>query len=338
MASFEKVGTKWRAYVCVAGKRKSASFPSKLLAQQWAAQLELDLHSGVSNFGTNKTFGDMLERYRDEISAFKPGARREKVFINSILKSQVVVNGEQVTLSDIKLPDFGPRHVSAWRDLRLKTVTSATVLREWTVIRSAFNTAITEWQWINSNPMTGVKRPVPGKSRNRIATDEEREAITVVSGYTPGHLPTTLTSRVGAAFQFCCETGLRAGELLGLHHQDINLNKRYITVREGKTLAAARDVPLSSKAEAILKDMIALNNPDQVLGLNSSQLETLFRKIKSHAMIEGLTYHDSRHTAITHLASKLNVLELARMVGHKDLRMLQIYYNKKAEDLALLLD
>jgi len=28
------------------------------------------------------------------------------------------------------------------------------------------------------------------------------------------------------------------------------------------------------------------------------------------------------------------VLDLARMVGHRDLRMLQIYYNESAEDMA----
>jgi hypothetical protein len=34
------------------------------------------------------------------------------------------------------------------------------------------------------------------------------------------------------------------------------------------------------------------------------------------------------------LAKKLNVLDLARMVGHRDLRMLQVYYNESAEDMA----
>lgn len=32
--------------------------------------------------------------------------------------------------------------------------------------------------------------------------------------------------------------------------------------------------------------------------------------------------------------TKLDVLSLARMVGHKDLRQLQIYFNLSAEDMA----
>lgn len=34
------------------------------------------------------------------------------------------------------------------------------------------------------------------------------------------------------------------------------------------------------------------------------------------------------------LAAKLNVLELARTVGHRDLKMLQIYYNETATEIA----
>ncbi len=34
------------------------------------------------------------------------------------------------------------------------------------------------------------------------------------------------------------------------------------------------------------------------------------------------------------LARKLDVLPLARMVGHTDLKMLMTYYNESAEDLA----
>lgn len=45
-------------------------------------------------------------------------------------------------------------------------------------------------------------------------------------------------------------------------------------------------------------------------------------------------FHDTRHEAITRLASRLNVLELARMVGHKNLGELQTYYNETAENIS----
>lgn len=63
----------------------------------------------------------------------------------------------------------------------------------------------------------------------------------------------------------------------------------------------------------------------------------MFRKVKAKAMVDNLHFHDSRHEAITSLSKKLDVLALARAVGHRDLRMLMVYYNQSAEELAKLL-
>ncbi len=85
----------------------------------------------------------------------------------------------------------------------------------------------------------------------------------------------------------------------------------------------------------LLQDLPRL---DPVFGLHSRQLDALFRKLRDRAGVEGLTFHDSRHAAITALAKRLEVLELARMVGHTDLKMLMVYYNESAENLAKRLD
>jgi integrase len=92
---------------------------------------------------------------------------------------------------------------------------------------------------------------------------------------------------------------------------------------------------LSSRAVSLLE---ALPKLDPVFGLSSRQLDVLFRKLRDRAGVEGLTFHDSRHAAITALSRKLDVLALARMVGHTDLRQLRVYYNESAEELAKRLD
>jgi hypothetical protein len=54
------------------------------------------------------------------------------------------------------------------------------------------------------------------------------------------------------------------------------------------------------------------------------------------AGIEDLRFHDLRHEATTRLFEKgLNIMEVASITGHKDLRMLRRYTHLKAEDLAL---
>lgn len=115
---------------------------------------------------------------------------------------------------------------------------------------------------------------------------------------------------------------------------DVLLDKRTVRVRGGKTAAAKRDVPLSAEAMRILNQLSGNRLQLPVFGLTTPQIDALFRKAKAKALVSGLTFHDMRHTAITRLARKLDVLSLARMVGHRDLRMLQIYFNPSAEDLA----
>lgn len=60
--------------------------------------------------------------------------------------------------------------------------------------------------------------------------------------------------------------------------------------------------------------------------------------LKEKAAVEGLSFHDSRHEAVTRLSKKLDVLALARMIGHKNIRELMTYYNETAEELAARLD
>ena len=55
---------------------------------------------------------------------------------------------------------------------------------------------------------------------------------------------------------------------------------------------------------------------------------------KNGEIIKDLHFHDTRHEAVTRLAKKLDVLELARQVGHRDINMLRIYYNQPASERA----
>ena len=52
----------------------------------------------------------------------------------------------------------------------------------------------------------------------------------------------------------------------------------------------------------------------------------------------GLHFHDSRACALTRLSAKLSPLQLAKVSGHKDLKMiLNVYYRETAEDIAKLI-
>lgn len=145
---------------------------------------------------------------------------------------------------------------------------------------------------------------------------------------------THATARAYHAFRFAVETAMRAGEISGLTWDRVDLKVRVVRLTRTKN-GRSRDVPLSREAVRLIE---ALPRADLVFGLDGRQLDALWRKLRDRAGVEGLNFHDSRHMAITRLARRLDVLALARMVGHTDLRMLQVYYNERAEDLAQRLD
>lgn len=69
MASVLKRGTSWFAQVNKLGRRKSATFATKAEAAAWAVSIEADIIAGKRGDVPNKAFGQLLERYRDEVSS-----------------------------------------------------------------------------------------------------------------------------------------------------------------------------------------------------------------------------------------------------------------------------
>lgn len=189
-----------------------------------------------------------------------------------------------------------------------------------------------EWGLLNHNPMQGLLWPKDCPPRDRRPTAGEIDALRVSAGEDLTHA----TARAFHAWLFAIEMGMRAGEIAGLTAEHVDIERRVAHLPMTKN-GTARDVPLSSEAVRLLRELPDGLEPG-VMGLTSDQISSLFRKVRDRSGVADLTFHDSRHEAITRLARKLNVLELARMVGHKDIRMLQRYYNATAEEIALRLD
>jgi integrase len=298
----------------------SATHPTKAAAQAWATQIEADIIAGKTGGIPNKTFGDLLQRFQNEVSTGRKGEQWERVRIGMLMRDP---------LADVRLGDLDERSIAEWRDRRLKSVSAASVRREWNLLSAACTIAVKEWKWLKSHPMRNVRRPPSSPPRDRIFSDDEIERMVLCFG---DDLK-SISGRVGAAFLFAIETGMRCGEICNLTWERIDLTRRVARVAVGKTLAASREVPLSGAAIEILNKLRAAGTPG-VFGLNTTQIDAIFRKVRANALVDGVHFHDTRATAITRLAKKLDILALARMVGHKDLKMLQVYYRESAEEIA----
>jgi integrase len=137
---------------------------------------------------------------------------------------------------------------------------------------------------------------------------------------------------VAVALLLAFETGMRAGELLGLTWAGVHLEERYVNLVETKN-GDLREVPLSTRAVELLQLLRGVDRV-RVFTVTAASRDALFRKARDACKIEGLHFHDSRANAITDLSKKLEVLELARMIGHRDIKNLMIYYRKSSTEIS----
>ncbi|MDR0934112.1 MAG: site-specific integrase [Burkholderiaceae bacterium] len=322
MASYTKRGKSWRATVARQGVRKTATFPTRAEAIAWATREEADILAGKRGSLPDKTFGELLERYAGTVSVKKRGAAWERSRIAALCRDD---------LAKLSVREIGPRHFASWRDEKLKQLSPASVNRYMNILSHVCRIAINEWQWLKEDPMRGVARPPPTRPRDRRISLGEIRRLIAVSGYEPDRPPETALARTIAVFLFALETAMRSGEIVNMRWRDVDIGRRVVTLPETKN-GTRREVPLSTEAVRILLQMS--RQEERVFRITSSNLGSVFQKLKARAGIEDLHFHDTRHEAITRLARKLDVLDLARMVGHKDPKMLMIYYNATAEELA----
>lgn len=330
MATIQKRGSSWRVQIRIKGQSISNTLPTKAEAISWANAQEADIVSGKNGAIPNKTFGDLLDRYALEVSPTKRGERWEKLRIELF---------KNYPLAKVNLRELNASHMAAWRDQRRKEVADASVRREWNILSNACTVAVKEWKWLISNPLKEIKKPPAPPARDVILSEEIIERMLHSCGYYPDEPPETGTARVGAIMLFAIETGMRLKEMTRLKWYMVDTVARVCQVsHDSKT--GKREVPLSSEAVRIIQQLetVKTKDDDRVFRITESSVDTLFRRTREKAMLEGFTFHDTKHTACTRLAKKLTVFELARMVGTRDLKTLMIYYNESAANIAKRLD
>lgn len=319
MAKPRKVNGKWRVEYRRGSEYACATFNSKTSANNWLVEKEAAFLSRRQGGVSTMLFSELLTDYSNRITIKKRSAKKEAVRI-FFMKKQSFAN--------IKLCDLSSADFSRWRDERLKKVSAASVLRDWNLLSHVFTIAIKEWGLMHESPLSGVARPSKPKHRDRLVSNDEIEKLCYCSGYESGLR--NKTARCYLAFIFAIETAMRLGEIAKLKRADINGNIALLKMTKN---GQSRKVPLSPKAIEILDSLPT----DDLFDMRADVMSTLFRKVRDRAGLPDLHFHDSRHEAITRLSRKLTIYQLAKVAGILDLKILMVYYNETAEDIAGLM-
>lgn len=327
MASFRKSGNGWRAEITKKGIRESSTFPTKREAQEWAATREAEITNMRAGKVIRWTLSKVLDRYMTEISPSKASGDKEILRLRAVQRDDI---GAMV------MQDIAPTDLADWRERRLKSVKPASVLREIGSLRAVWKQAKKgEWGYVDHDPWPEVTKPSASPPRETVFLDGQAERIVEALGYAGG-TPGSRRQEAAVALLLSLETAMRAGEIVGMRWEDVALDRRIVRLPKTKN-GDAREVPLSRKAIQLIEHMKGLDE-ERVFTLTSALLDTYYRQGRDLAGITGPTFHDARATALTRLSKKLDILELAKMVGHRDPRSLMIYYRQSATEIAAKLD
>jgi integrase len=331
MASFRKRSGRWQARVTRKGQPDLAkTFDAKEDAQKWARAIEREIDTGSfmpSQYASGQTLRELIDRYRKEVVPKLRGASTELFRLRTIERH----------LGHLSVAALTAAAIAGYRDRRLEMVTASTCLRELQSLSAMLALAHREWQVIANNPVQSIRKPSPNRPRERRLSqgDEARllAELTPSERLSDGKWPRGVRNFwIKPLVQLALETAMRRGELLALRWEYIDLIKRtaYLPVTKN---GLSRTVPLSTAAVKVLEALPRAID-GRVFPVTPNAVKQAWDRARARAGLSDLHLHDLRHESTSRLAERLNVLELAAITGHRDLRMLQRYTHLSPESLA----
>jgi integrase len=195
----------------------------------------------------------------------------------------------------------------------------ASVNRELACLSRIFSMAVRDGI-AASNPCLEVTKLREENRRDRyLSTDEERRLLAVCAGER-AHLRPIIIMAI--------YTGMRRGEILSLRWSQVDFSRGIIHLVKTKS-GKGRDVPIN---QLVRDELLCLPKSGEFVFTSSRtgcalvEIKRAFRASCLIAGIEGLHFHDLRHTAATRWAEAgAQPSTIAELLGHADLRMTARY-------------
>ena len=222
------------------------------------------------------------------------------------------------------LSDVTPEDIDVYKRRRLSEgVKQNTIARELVVIRSFFYHAESRNQFFGKNPVKQSGIPVVNDKKERVlSVDEEKRLLNVCPEY------------LKHAIQIALNTGMRRGEILGLKWQWIDFDENLIMLPQTNTKnQQSRKVPINQIVRKILLERkLSSSSNEHVFASTVSStghiywLNRSFKRACKVAKVEGLRFHDLRHTAATRLVeSNIPLHAVAKLLGHSTIKITERY-------------
>lgn len=334
----ERAKQKWSGLYRDAGgakRRLPGTYATKSLAKDaaTAAEVAANSHKGRMRTGPSPTWGQWCERWWAS-RAVEPSTIQNE---DSMVKKHIIPRWADVKIDEIRRLD-----VQAWvSDLPLAQESARRVLG---VLVSSLSAAVEEGV-LDTNPAHRIKLPPRPQGREVFLSKDQFAALAQAI---PSH-------NDRAVVKLLAGTGMRWGELAGLHWRSVDLAKGAVTVRDVYSAGEIKPYPKGRKQRHVpLFDWVVEDLDDTAShvvcnaehrdaicasGLvfhNSAGMplndRNFYRRVLLPALKEakldglGVTLHDLRHTYASWLAQSGVPLErIAELLGHASISTTQIY-------------
>ena len=326
MGLFRRGQVWWMSFVCKGKRyRRSTETTNRQTAQKIHDTVKGRIAEGKwigPPEESERTFNELTERYMSEHS--KPKKKswpRDEISLDHLVPF----------FGDYTLSDVTPELISEYKTRRLRDgAKPATLNRELALSKHAFNIGLKEWGWCRENPFSKVKMERENNARDRVLTYGEEEVLL-----------NACKKWLREIVTFALHTGARMGEILELTWKDVDLSRRVVVIRQGKT-GHSKSIPLTPTAMEILKGRAGVRHLHSNLvfpsangtRLSNRNLERAFTNALKKAKIENLRFHDLRHTFASRLVmAGKDLYVIQRLLGHREPRMVQRYVHHSIESL-----
>ncbi len=230
------------------------------------------------------------------------------------------------TLTEERLDQLGLSELERWMLKRESQVSSATVNRELSMLRTALAQAC-KWQLLLDNPAIKVKsRKVPQAGTPRFLALAERERLfKALSGR---------HDRISTLLQVALNTGLRRNELFSLRWKDVFLgpNPSVIIHKTGNFHNANRKIALNKNAVSVLTAWQSNRHKRTFLVFPSAsggQLKTIntaWKRLMNEAGIRHFSLNDCRDDfAVRLVKAKIPLTQVRDLLGHSSIALTERY-------------
>ena len=205
-------------------------------------------------------------------------------------------------------------------------VKESTINRELACLRKMFNKAI-DWEFVTENPISKVEFfSEKDNLKERILTEEEEDRLLDTSSE---HLQPILIVALN--------TGMRLGEILNLEWRQINLDAQKIRVEKTKS-GKIRFIEINT---FLLQEFLKLRSksgngqfvfPNPETRRPYRDIKKAFKGACKRTGINGLRFHDLRHTFATRLIEKgVDLITIKDLLGHSTVKITERYTHSNRE-------